>query len=59
MIMELLEKNQAVFKETSDLPPVKIEHSIRFISGTRNISVKPYEYPHAHMEAIEKFVFNM
>lgn len=59
-IQEVLEKFAQVFREPTALPPRRgFEHSIRLWEGSGTVSVRPYRYPHAHMEAIEKMVKEM
>lgn len=60
MITELLNKYATVFTEPTELPPIRgFEHVIRFWDGTKPISVRPYRYPHSHMETIEQMVKQM
>lgn len=59
-IQEILDEFEQIFREPTELPPVRgFEHSIRLSEGTWEISVRPYRYPHAYMEAIEKIVSEM
>lgn len=59
-ITTLLGNFEEVFAEPKELPPNRgFEHAIRFWEGTKPISVRPYRYPHSHMETIEKMVKQM
>lgn len=59
-ILAVLEEFTSVFQEPTELPPVRgFEHAIRLVEGARTIAVRPYRYPQAHMEAIEKMVKEM
>lgn len=59
-IKSLLNQFASIFQEPTELPPERgFEHSIRLIEGSGTIAVRPYRYPHAHMEVIEQMVKQM
>lgn len=59
-IAQVLNSFAEVFVEPTGLPPRRgWEHSIRLREGSETITVRPYRYPQAHMEAIEKMVKEM
>lgn len=56
MINKLLEY-EAVFQKPSGLPPIRgNEHAIVLKDNIKPISVRPYRYPHAHKEIMERLV---
>ncbi|XP_033137014.1 uncharacterized protein LOC117128518 [Brassica rapa] len=56
----LLKQYSSIFQEPTELPPQRgYEHSIRLIEGAGTVAVRPYCYPHAHMEVIEQIVSQM
>lgn len=59
-IQLVLDQFQGGFAEPTQLPPKQgFEHSIQFLPGTKPICMRPYRYPHSHMEAMEKLVDQM
>lgn len=49
-----------VFKMLHELPPrCSHEHNIMLQTGTNPVSVRPYRYPHAQKDEIEKLVHKM
>lgn len=59
-IKSLLNQFASIFQEPTELPPERgFEHSIRLIEGSGTVAVRPYRYPHAHMEVIEQMVKQM
>lgn len=56
----LLSQYSSIFREPTELPPERgFEHSIRLVEGAGTVAVRPYRYPHAHMEVIEQMVSQM
>ncbi|XP_010533307.1 PREDICTED: uncharacterized protein LOC104809111 [Tarenaya hassleriana] len=56
----LLDSFRGVFREPEGLPPIRGHgHGILLQQNTSPISVRPYRYPHAHKEEIEKLVRSM
>lgn len=48
------------FAEPTKLPPLRYrEHTINMIASTSPISVRPYRYPHAYKEEMEKIESQM
>ncbi|XP_010462823.1 PREDICTED: uncharacterized protein LOC104743438 [Camelina sativa] len=59
-IEEVLNKFVKVFEVPSGLPSIRgREHSIILLPGHNTISVRPYRYPHAQKEIMEKMVKEM
>ncbi|KAL1211669.1 RNA-directed DNA polymerase-like protein [Cardamine amara subsp. amara] len=59
-IIQILKQFPTVVTERHGLPPVRgNEHSIPLIPGCTAVNIRPYKYPRAHMEAIEKLVEEM
>lgn len=59
-IRSVLDLFHEVFVEPTQLPPKRgFEHSIQLVPGTKPICMRPYRYPHSHMEAMEKLVDQM
>lgn len=59
-VHELLDKHRSVFAEPTQLPPVRRkEHSITLMNGAGPVNVRPYRYPHAYKEEMEKQVSKM
>lgn len=59
-IEKKLQQYEEVFQKTKGLPPIRgREHSIVLHANSQPISVRPYCYPHAHKEAMEKLVQEM
>ncbi|XP_028552383.1 uncharacterized protein LOC114580110 [Dendrobium catenatum] len=57
---ELLEEFTPVFQMPAGLPPQRSkEHAIVLKGGADPVSVRPYRYPHAQKEEIEKLVREM
>ncbi|XP_010541181.1 PREDICTED: uncharacterized protein LOC104814705 [Tarenaya hassleriana] len=59
-LQAVLEEFGPVFEIPTELPPERgREHPINLKEGTGPVSVRPYRYPHAHKEEIEKLVKDM
>lgn len=49
-----------MFNMPDELPPNReVDHQIRLKEGTNPINVKPYKYPHAQKDEIEKMINEM
>lgn len=60
LIQSVLQEFQQVFAKPTGLPPIRgSEHAIRLCEGSGPICVRPYRYPHAHKEEMEKLVKTM
>lgn len=60
VIVGKLKKYEAVFQKPKKLPPLRgREHAIVLQYKAKLISVRPYRYPHAHKEIMEKLVNEM
>lgn len=60
VIDELLGVFRDVFAEPQSLQPIRQrEHGITLLQGSGSISVRPYRYPHAHKEEMERLVTQM
>ncbi|CAA7045066.1 unnamed protein product [Microthlaspi erraticum] len=56
----ILQKYEDLFEVPTQLPPVRNrEHAINLTHGTNPITVRPYRYPHAQKEEMEKLVKQM
>lgn len=59
-IEQTLRVYEEVFQKPQGLPPMRgREHSIMLQTNSQPISVRPYRYPHAHKEIMEKLVQEM
>lgn len=59
-IAAVVAKYAHIFQPPSGLPPIQgREHAINLHPGMGPISVRPYRYPHAHKEPMEKLVQDM
>lgn len=59
MVNKLL-SYESVFQKPTGLPPVRgSEHAIKLKDNTEPVSVRPYRYPHAHKEVMERLVQEM
>ncbi|CAA7014804.1 unnamed protein product [Microthlaspi erraticum] len=59
-VEEVLTRFDHVFAEPTQLPPIRgREHTINLVTGTGPVSVRPYRYPHAYKEEMEKLVTQM
>lgn len=59
-VEHLLERFRRLFEEPTQLPPLRDrENAINLIAGAGPISVRPYRYPHAYKEKMEKMVSQM
>lgn len=53
----LLDRYMTIFEEPTQLLPKRVhEHAINLVAGAGPISVRPYRYPHAYKEEMEKLV---
>lgn len=60
IITSVLDQFQDVFAIPTQLPPIRNrEHSITLMPGTGPINVRPYRYPHAQKEEMERQVQKM
>ncbi|XP_028554071.1 uncharacterized protein LOC114580489 [Dendrobium catenatum] len=60
VIQDLLQQHSSVFQMPQGLPPVRSrEHAIVLKTGVAPVSVRPYRYPHAQKEEIERLVAEM
>ncbi|CAA7022526.1 unnamed protein product [Microthlaspi erraticum] len=60
VVEDVLTKFQHIFAEPTELPLVRgNEHTINLLPGTGPVSVRPYRYPHAYKEEMEKLVSQM
>lgn len=56
----VLHRFDTIFVEPTCLPPIRgREHAINLNAGICPISVRPYRYPHAHKEEMERLVKQM
>ena len=59
-IAQTLQHYAGVFQKPVGLPPVRgREHAIVLLDSSKPISVRPYRYPHAHKEVMERMVKEM
>lgn len=59
-VLQVVRKFERVFQEPTGLPPEKgKEHGIILQPGAGPVNVRPYRYPHAHKEIMEKAVQEM
>lgn len=60
LVEQKLDQYAAVFQKPTGLPPLRgREHSITLQPNSSPVSVRPYRYPHAHKESMEKLVQEM
>ena len=60
MIAQKLQEYEEVFQKPVGLPPVRgREHAIVLQDNSKPVSVRPYRYPQAHKEVMEKMVKEM